>query len=86
MPANVRLTLVPATAPLSFRTADSPETASELSHPYEAFGDQLATRLLSVEAGHTAALRHGQPPRGPRGPCCYTRVAFHCCSTTYTTS
>ncbi|KAH7984607.1 hypothetical protein HPB52_023081 [Rhipicephalus sanguineus] len=29
---------------------DSPATASDLRHPYEAFGDQLATRLLSVEA------------------------------------
>ncbi|KAL1473340.1 hypothetical protein MTO96_022363 [Rhipicephalus appendiculatus] len=56
MPANVRLTLVPATAPLSFRTADSPATASDFSHPYEAFGDQLPTRLLSVEAMVTQRL------------------------------
>ncbi|KAL1479947.1 hypothetical protein MTO96_051453 [Rhipicephalus appendiculatus] len=42
--------------PLSFRTADSPATASDFSHPYEAFGDQLDTRLLSVEAMVTQRL------------------------------
>ncbi|KAL1473626.1 hypothetical protein MTO96_038563 [Rhipicephalus appendiculatus] len=30
-------TLIPATAPLSFRTADSPATASDFSHSYKAF-------------------------------------------------
>ncbi|KAH7981590.1 hypothetical protein HPB52_000021 [Rhipicephalus sanguineus] len=41
---------------LSFRTADSPASASDFSHPYEAFGDQMATRLLSAEAMVTQRL------------------------------
>ncbi|KAL1486177.1 hypothetical protein MTO96_031504 [Rhipicephalus appendiculatus] len=73
--------------PLSFRTADSPATASDFSHPYEAFGDQLATRLLSVEAMVTQRLSAAANLLVDLA----ARVATlespsTCCSTTYTTS